>query len=59
MFDLGLAHIQRSECERDLVAELRAREMLKASVASTASEPAAIRPAPSARTATRVRAVGR
>ena len=59
MFDLNLAHIQRTERERDLVAELRAREILKASVVSTATEPAASRPAQSTRVATRARALGR
>ena len=59
MFDLNLAHIHRAEQERDLAADLRARQILKATVASSATEPTAVRPAPAARQGTRVRALGR
>jgi hypothetical protein len=59
MFDLNLAHIQHAERERELMANLRVREILKATVASTAIDPAVIRPAAPPLSATRVRALGR
>ena len=59
MFDLSLAHIHRAERERDVAADLRIREILKASEASAATEPAPSPRAASPRTAPRVRALGR
>jgi hypothetical protein len=59
MFDLSLAHTHRAERERELVADLRARQILKAADAVVASEPTAVRRGASARTATRARALGR
>ena len=56
MFDLSLAHYHATERERDLVAGLRDRRILK--VAAQAASPAVVRRRPSAtpRPATRTRA---
>jgi hypothetical protein len=61
MFDLSLAHIARAERERDLVADLRDRQVLKAPTADTAVAPArALIERPVARPrAARTRAIGR
>lgn len=65
MFDLNLAHIHRAEQERELAADLRAREILKAADGPIATDTAATtdtaadRRVAAARTTTRVRAVGR
>ena len=59
MFDLSLAHIHRAERERELAADLRDRDLLKAANASAMKGPAAIRPASTARSTPRARALGR
>jgi hypothetical protein len=59
MFDLNLAHIHRAERERELLSELRAREILKTAGTTAATDPVPVRPAPSARATTRTRALGR
>ena len=62
MFDLSLAHIHRAERERDLAADLRDRQILKAAAASRHRPTATAAPARRPRCATgatRVRALGR